>query len=455
MPINALINASFAPKVLEGLRLIKTNNLPNNRFLSTTSPFSAPLSSPGEIIKNHPTRGLTSVEVKEFIAVSTIVHCIDGWTYLNNSINAFLNGDSPIAIHLAYYAELRAAISFLASEGILIANTNQICIDSHDNLYIPGVIPGIQALAAKDKGTHNATWKIMEAWINNNTRTSNALEYFSYGGKTFKELMPSIPYAPTTPAAQLTIIKDWLKVWCFDIIKYTKDREARNMSSYNPNINRNSTPMDLTERLININNFWRTLEPSIESFSKIDLYLLSSYLTRIYDSYTSSLSGNLLDKSSYIDLFFQNSGLSNDRILTNVFVNNLSNTLINHSYDNNADPITGDSRPLSIISRAILLLRYSTGACAYLLKLSNISRQELNFYIDKIGKDWGVWDISQPVDFKNLWDDICILLEYFDEYLDLNTPSSLYTVRNELEEYTKYSYLYTQFSRAGLWGLNI
>lgn len=454
MPINTLLNKASASKVSEGLLSIKINNLPNDFFIPNSNPFSDSLKSPEKIIKEHPIRNLTSTEVKEFIAVSTIVHCIDGWTYLNNAINAFLNGDPSIAIHLSYYAELRSAMSFLASEGILIANMRQICVESNDSLYIPG---NKGALSLGDNsGSHKATWKIMEEWINNNRRQSNALDYFSYKGKTFRELIPHIPHAQKSPAAQLTVLKAWLKVWCLDIEKYTSDREARNKSSYNPNLTRSCTPTSLTEKLININNFWKSLEPSTDSFSRIDIFLLSSYLTKTYDIYVDSLVGTpSLDKASYIDLFLQNSGLSNDVILKSIFVNNQSSTLLTHSNDKTIDLDTGDVNPLSIIARAILLLRYSTGACAFLLKSNNINRQELNFYIDKVGKDWGMWDNSQPTEFKELWDEVSLLLEYCDEYLDGKSPSTIFKVRNELKEYSQYSYLYSQFSRAALWGLCI
>lgn len=451
MPVTALLNAACASKVSEGFRSIKENNLPDNCFLQDVNPFSSVNTSPMDVINSHGTT-LSPTEVKEYMAVSTLVHCIDGWTYLNNSINAFLNGDLPIAIHLAYYAELRAAISFVASEGILIVNNKQICITPTDKLYIPGAN---QKMSLNKPQTHNATWEILKEWINNNSRSTNALEYFSYKSKSLKELINYIPYAPSSSSARLLILKKWLQKWSFDISKYSDDRKLRNNASYNPNFNRTYTPISPSERLKNINDFWKSLDPSINAFSTTDLYLLSSYLTVVYDNYVSSSSTQPISKEEFIDHFFESSGLSSDRILKTIFIENIQNVIIEHAKDNNIDQGTGNIKPLSIIARAILLLRFATGACAFLLRSNHIGKDELNFYFDTIGKDSGMWDVEQPEDFKDLWDEIYLLTEYFDDYLDEHPDSGVFNMRNDMGEFINYSPIYTQLSRASLWGLGL
>ena len=444
MPFTTLINDACATKVSEGFDLIKRNNFPNNRFLQDANPFSSVNSSPGKVIKSVNQR-LHSWEVKELMAVSTLVHCMDGWSYLNNSISAFLNGDLPIAIHLAYYTELRAAISFLASEGILVADYKQICLKENDDIYIPN----------SSKSTHVATWDIMKEWINNRGRFTNALEYFSYKGKTFNELIQFIPNAPTDPNVQLIELKNWIKKWSFDIENYTTDQETRNASSYNPNIKRNHIPISPVERLKNINDFWKSLDPSISAFANIDLYLFSTYLTTIYDNYLVQRVPIPMGKEEYIDLFFESSGLTPDSILKAIFIDDKSNNLMLHAKDSSNDGITGDIKPLSIIARAILLLRFATGACAFHLRSNNINRNDLSFYFDMIGQDCGMWEIGQPDDLKELWDELFLLTDYFDEYLDTDPAPNIYKLRNDLGEYTKYSHIYTQFSRSALWGLGL
>ena len=454
MPVNDLINAASVAKVLEGFQLIKQNNLLNKCFLHKSNPFDNITTLPGEIIKNHGKNNLTSDNVKEFMAASTLVHCMDGWTYLSNSVNAFLNGDLSIAIHLAYYAELRAAISFLASEGIIIANMQQVCVSSSDGLYIPGTPPNKSLLRKK---THEATWDIIEAWNNNIYKGTYTLDYFSYKGMTFKELLNYVPHASSTPAARLIVMKDWLKSWSFDIKKYKDDKSVRNSSSYNPHFNRNYSPISPTERLKSINNFWKSLDPSISAFNNIDVYLFSAYLSKTYDNYIQTISNKTIaiDKQTFIEKFFLQSGLTNDSILTDIFVHNKESDLIKYAKIESIDWTTGDVNPLSIIARSVLLLRFATGACSFQLKSHNITKADLDFYIDELGRELGIWDITKPVDFKDLWEDIYLLSEYFGEYLDLSSSSSLFKIRNELAEYNNCFYAYTQFTRASLWGLEL
>lgn len=447
MPISSLINAADFSKVGDGFRRIKTNNLPNS-FLGNSNMFNNSI-NPSDVISKK-SSSLTSDEVKEYMAVCTIVHCIDGWAYLNNSISSFLNGEPAIAIHLAYYVELRAAMSYLCSEGILIVNTNQVCIECNDSIYIPGK-NGHQKL--HKSGTHDATWNIIEKLVDNNTRDSNALEYFRYKGKSFKDLVQFIPHAPVSSSTQLVIVKDWLKSWCFDISQYREDKTGRNISSYNSNIKREYSPSFFSDRLSSINNFWRLLEPSGDTFSKLDQYLFSLYLTKVYDLYMAS-SQSTYDKNSFINDFFINSGLSYDSTLVNIFVNAKANQLITFANDSTIDT-SGDVKPLSIIARSILLLRFCTGACSYFFRANNIKRSDLNFYLDGVGRDWGLWNVAQPDNFVNLWDDICSLLDDFDDYLSSNNPSNIYNVRQDFMEYEKHFFEYTQFSRACLWGLGL
>ncbi len=62
--------------------------------------------------------GVPTQDIIEVIAVRGPLHAIDGWSYFSRSLSALLSGDPHAARHLAYYAELRASLSILASTGI-------------------------------------------------------------------------------------------------------------------------------------------------------------------------------------------------------------------------------------------------------------------------------------------------------------------------------------------------
>lgn len=192
------------------------------------------------------------------------------------------------------------------------------------------------------------------------------------------------------------------------------------------------------------------LEPSTDSFSKLDQYLFALYLKEVY---TAARSNDIsISKEVFILEFYQNSGLIEDAILTKIFINDEESSLIKHAKDQQIDPSTGEVPPLTIIARAILLLRFSCGSCSYLFKRNNIVKSDLDFYIDKIGQDHGIWDIENPTDLKKLWVDINDMFIDFESYFETNTPSSILNLK---ESFVEYSDKYTQFSRAGLWGLGL
>ncbi len=89
-----------------------------------------------------------------YISASGPCHVIDGWSFIGRAIDATLRGDSYAAIHLGYYAELRAAMALLACEGVGILNSRHATIDVKSNTHEFG----------KGKGTHKIIWPCIQHW---------------------------------------------------------------------------------------------------------------------------------------------------------------------------------------------------------------------------------------------------------------------------------------------------
>src|SRR5205085_2086646 len=66
----------------------------------------------------------------DYLALSTWSHAFDGWRYLSKSALSLLRGARSVALHMAYYAELRAALSILAGAGIGIVDYNHFGLTS-------------------------------------------------------------------------------------------------------------------------------------------------------------------------------------------------------------------------------------------------------------------------------------------------------------------------------------
>ncbi|MFJ1288414.1 hypothetical protein, partial [Acinetobacter baumannii] len=78
----------------------------------------------------------------------------DAWDYFSCAISAVLEGNIYNAIHFAYYAELRATMSFLASEGIGVFNGINYYVDS----------TGKCKRFTGNIATHKFVWPALNEW---------------------------------------------------------------------------------------------------------------------------------------------------------------------------------------------------------------------------------------------------------------------------------------------------
>ena len=91
-------------------------------------------------------------DLAQYLALSTASHVLDGWRYISQAAISLLNGSRTQAIHLAYYAELRAALAILAFSGIGILKRHHFALTGNmDVVWFEG-------------GTHEATWKAIGSW---------------------------------------------------------------------------------------------------------------------------------------------------------------------------------------------------------------------------------------------------------------------------------------------------
>jgi len=122
--------------------------LTRSRWLAKTNRYSI------NTIKRLTSDAKTSLHGKElaqYISASAILHCADGWSYLGRAINCLLKGDPHRVVHLAYYAELRAALSLLACEGVGVFKNVHFVIDAPHN---------VRTLPSKPH-THVAAWSYL------------------------------------------------------------------------------------------------------------------------------------------------------------------------------------------------------------------------------------------------------------------------------------------------------
>lgn len=189
--------------------------------------------------------GISAADVTELLAIRGPLHCVDGWGYLARALSALVSGDAHAARHLAYYAELRAALSMLASEGIGIFNSQNRIVDIQGNLH-----------KLKERPTHDMCWAALAFWGSEPNSLQKMLSAIRINGAPLAEAL--VVYFPGTTAGNLGA--QLIQEWGFDLRVGHEDRDERNLSSYSPNDLTQvatSPPDDVTF----IRSLWASFEP--------------------------------------------------------------------------------------------------------------------------------------------------------------------------------------------------
>lgn len=432
-----LVSNSSPAMVEDGMGFIKANHLSSSIFLPDSNPLKA---DSGLALKNHfAGTGLINFnDAKTYLATSCILHCFDGWLYLSHAVDSLLKGDRGIAIHLSYYAELRSCLSFLARQGISVNAKHHIGLGS------TGIIN-----CSKLEGTHTAAWEILDKWINSNgVNHSLLLKYFSVNGNTLFDWVNYIPYHHITPAVASQYTLDWLREWSFDVMSYKKDKESRNIVSYRPQRLIDTSQISLGSKISGIISLWRFIEPSgSDRFSLLDKYIFKILFEKIHTYLQSNHPGLTLKQLT--DATFANTGRSTDTVISQIIDSGASHQVLNFSKNLTIQEPSGKLTPLTIISRALLMLRISSGAALDLLQSAGVTSSNIGFYLNPIGIDNGHWKDAAPSNFEALWDDIEESIESIEDLLADGDDITLHDCYNQ---YSSELNKFKQLSRACFWG---
>lgn len=201
----------------------------------------------------------------EYIAASGPAHLIDGWSYLGRATDAILRGDLNAAIHFAYYAELRAAMSLLACEGIGVFNGKHPIIDQSGTSTTP--IKKITKSWNRTKkkydpqnaSTHKTVWPLLHHW-GSLKRAANLIEdLVAPGGYLLRQWLDALGI----PTSIRAISKQWLTSWGTDLTRLTDDHDSRNMASYRPSEFRLAPAPAAPNAIEFVSDLWKLFEPTV------------------------------------------------------------------------------------------------------------------------------------------------------------------------------------------------
>lgn len=379
--------------------------LENARWIADTNSYRT---DTARRLKRHaPNSALNQRELTDYVAASAVLHANDGWSYLGCALSALLQGDPHRAIHLAYYSELRAALSLLASEGIGVFNNTH---------YVLGPNSTVSKLD-HSHGTHAATWDILSFWSSEPSSGTLFANIVKPEGQTLDSWFQ--PYGGVSAIAAQA--RSWFDLWGMDLQLAQKDQVARNESSYAPGGVNTSATLDPADSVKFVSSLWHSLKPSPgSSFAEIDRHILrlsleNSFLGR------NGIRASATDHKylRFVRTIIENQGFSGRSfdILFSFLVRQTdpNNPLI-FSYSSNFNT-NNNSDVFGILSRATLLLRVATGSARNLFLQAGLTLDNVDFWVQQIGVSRGLWDTGDETpDLQDLWTDVGDVLSELDSF---------------------------------------
>ncbi len=379
--------------------------------------------------------------LREYIAVSTIVHCHDGWSLLGRAFDAELSGNHETARHLGYYASLRAAMSLLAGDGVGVFNRTHAVVEQSG-----------KCVCFDASGTHRFAWEALSYWASTPAGTDRLLESIRPGS------LPLSEWFSHYPSSFNHIVSNWLDEWGLDLARFSSDRESRNMASYRPSSFINTGRPAIAQTVNKVLRFWEMCEPiSNGGFPVLDRWILLDGLENIFKGAHPHNRSRFSAKAQYLaKIKTMLAGLHPTDLSISQWENFLSRT--GDSSDDNIlvdarknPPTTDIEHSKHVLARATILLRLATGSTSELLAQAGVNiSNELNFWIDSTysGRIGPV--TTSPYASSDLWLDIADAIDNIENWLSNNTNITHYEL---MKQYGSDASMLTSTERAAYWGL--
>ena len=377
--------------------------------------------------------------LRTYIAASVFIHAFDGWSYLGRAIEAEIAGDSGTARHLGYYAELRAAMSFLASNGIGVFQWKHVVVDKLGHCNI----------AENFGGTHEFTWHALNEQASKPAGISSILSVIKPFGVSLDD------WTTQFNSSTKYLATSWLKQWGFDLKMFDSDRTARNQASYRPSSLTFKNTAQAHDSLKVILQFWEMCSPDVKGgFQGLDLNLLRFLLSDINRQTMGSRKQNY---DSILENTIDKVGLGSQskQLLPLLSIDTLANTHEIIDLATMRSDWKHRNHSLHVLARATLLLRVATGCSARLLGFTNSDpKSSLSFWWSDRSVRRSLWPPDTPPDlFTDLWFDIDYAVNEIEPWLNANGDrASRYELR---KQFAKSVALLTTTERVYLWGIGL
>ena len=257
-----------------------------------------------QLLKKDSNEGtIDSPALAERIAASVPSHVLDGWSLFGRAVHCLIRGDARASVHLGYYAELRAVLAIVASEGIGIFNKEHFVVNEQgDAIRLCSAIGKPTASA-----THSMIWPVYSWWSTQSTAHDLLMRIIRPNSIAMRDWFnqPEDGHIYLAPSAQ-----QWLIDWGIDLRRMNRDQGARNASSYGPSALHGWETIKETDAIETVIELWRAFEPADSSrFEEIDRLLLKRVLTVAFNGRTNRKAGSPnwhRDFANFVDSFLDN-----------------------------------------------------------------------------------------------------------------------------------------------------
>lgn len=371
-------------------------------WLAQRNPY---LKNSAEQIKKH--NGLKRVrhaDLSKYVAASAVTHCFDGWSYLGLALEAEMGGDPDTARHLGYYAELRAAMSVLASEGIGVFNRHHVVVETPAKCHV----------LTNVGGTHEFAWNALDIWANTQAGVDAVLSSIKPGH------VPLSDWLNQFSVGSRFLGSKWLKSWGIDLYRLAKDRNARNLASYRPTAFTTPGPRSISDIMKGILQFWEVWDPEATGgFPVLDRYLLRRSLELVWQSRKTAAA--VKSYGQQLELAIASVDTTRQPFNWHDF---LAHQRLSDSHEiirdaNKKDTAFHPDHSKQVLARSTLLLRVATGCSADLLDEAGSNFQaDLNFWRSSPSVRRRLWPESdEPDSSTDLWSDVEAASSSIDEWL--------------------------------------
>ena len=385
------------------------------------------------------TKTFTSQQILDVLAATGPSHCLDGWTFLSRALAALLSGDTHSARHLAYYAQLRAALSLLHCHGIGIFNRVNFAVDASGILHHIGT----NSAAKSGLGTHTAAWAALRGWSDQMGTASAFLNSVKFRDVSLQDCIDAVwPSAVGAP-----LVSKVIENWGVDLKRSAEEHESRNISSYCAHAF-NAADSQLSSRLELVQSIWRGLEPDGGGgFPSLDRHLLRKFLELMKQEQSKISPQHNLWKTA-----FQRLDSRIKKFVPQDFLEHVEEPtdLLVFSHANSKQP--GDVH--AMICRGLLLLRSATAVVrsALLDAQFDLAADDLQAWFDTVGINRGFWSANKPPErFDDLWDEVSYAVSDLDQHVSVNPGDQ----RDFVASFGAQLVFLSQAERACIWGVGV